>query len=150
MYNLTVGNDRIPFFEEWFFNYKHADDYWLLQTAMTQHHPQRVYDPSQAKLFFVPTLLNALLEYEEPWYKGVRKPLCKTLLQPLNPKKRNSTVIKCGVEKLWNHMNHLLGKSPWFRRNQGEGSCESSTHISYPTLYRRHDDTIRGISSSAI
>lgn len=35
---------------------KHDDDYWLLQAS--SHHPMRVNDPSKAKLFFVPLLMN--------------------------------------------------------------------------------------------
>eukprot|EP00934_Nitzschia_sp_Nitz4_P001585 Nitzschia sp. Nitz4//scaffold5_size260463//97440//98663//NITZ4_000972-RA/size260463-processed-gene-0.377-mRNA-1//-1//CDS//3329555310//1585//frame0 len=49
---------------------KHSDDYWLMKAAL--QHPMRTRDPSKAKLFFVPTLLNfyafrssSKLQYEE-------------------------------------------------------------------------------------
>lgn len=37
--------------------YKHGDDFWMLHSAMK--HPMRTLNPREAKLFFVPTLLNA-------------------------------------------------------------------------------------------
>jgi hypothetical protein len=50
-------------------NMKHGDDYWFLEASLK--HPMRTHNMSEAKLFFVPFLLNHLDKMM--YYKG---PLC--------------------------------------------------------------------------
>jgi hypothetical protein len=50
-------------------NFKHGDDYWFLEASLK--HPMRTHNMSEAKLFFVPFLLNYLDQMM--YYKG---PLC--------------------------------------------------------------------------
>ncbi|KAL3936609.1 MAG: hypothetical protein SGBAC_008113, partial [Bacillariaceae sp.] len=49
-WNTKTSEDGHPFY------FKHADDYWFLRNAMK--HPMRTSNTTEAKLFFVPTLLN--------------------------------------------------------------------------------------------
>jgi hypothetical protein len=57
----NMGQDNTPF--------KHGDDYWFLEASLK--HPMRTHNMSEAKLFFVPFLLNYL--DQTMYYKG---PLC--------------------------------------------------------------------------
>eukprot|EP00980_Cylindrotheca_fusiformis_P022674 scaffold9548_cov108-Cylindrotheca_fusiformis.AAC.6 len=50
-------------------SFKHGDDYWFLASSL--RHPMRTRNISEAKIFFVPMLLNFM--DEEMYYKG---PLC--------------------------------------------------------------------------
>jgi len=49
-WNTKASEDGHPYY------FKHGDDFWFLRNAMK--HPMRTTNMSEAKLFFVPTLLN--------------------------------------------------------------------------------------------
>lgn len=54
--NFSFSKQQHPEYSE----FKHSDDLWLYRASL--RHPQRTLDPNQAKLFFVPFLLNAVSE----------------------------------------------------------------------------------------
>lgn len=93
----------------YFKNYKHSDDYWLLQAA--RRHRMRTYDPEKAKLFFVPTLLNAA--YELP---------CITF--------QKSGEKKCfhSYESVFAFADAELAKSKYFQRYQGRDHVIVASH----------------------
>jgi hypothetical protein len=113
--NATMdGKPYIPRPDE-----KHTDDYYMRQAAL--NHPMRTHDPEQAKLFFVPTLLNALLDQwaAHMWFGG--KQLfcingtegCFTLNDQL---------------QLFLMVNQALTESPWFQRSSGKDHVIVASH----------------------
>ena len=120
-WNITLYN-----LGDYYYDYKHSDDYWLLKSA--REHPQRVLDPSKAKLFFVPTLLNAMME--DKLGSGDNS---KVLCLPI----KNGAQTKCG-SALWRHCNKLLGQSPWFKRNQGRDHILVYSH--FPSAWENRND----------
>ena len=106
-------------------NPKHSDDWWFLQAAL--RHPMRTTNASQAKLFFVPTLVNQMMARSSD---GM---FCKT-----NPFARNSTL--CG-EDLMRAADKKLLESPWFKRNRGKDHILVASHSNFkrrlPRFYKK-------------
>jgi Exostosin family len=88
--------------------YKHSDDYWLLKHA--KKHPMRTMNPSEAKLFFVPTLLSL-------W----------TFMDMYQPPTGLCVEGVCG-KALLEQADKLLHESPWFKRSQGRDHIVVDTH----------------------
>jgi len=83
--NATYGPDQTlaQFLQE--YPYRHSDDFWFLKAALK--HPMRTFDPSQAKLFVVPTVMNSVTDaiYESKRYKGRKEfPVCVQYYQTTN------------------------------------------------------------------
>lgn len=93
---------------------KHNIDYWFARNART--HPMRTMDPSEAKLFFVPVLLNQIGVLTAQYN---RRPgtFC-----PYGSKFRNAT-LDCYVPDSPRHfieeVNAGLRESYWFQRSNG-------------------------------
>jgi hypothetical protein len=106
-YNNAIWNGTVISQSPEYHKYKHSDDYWMLEHAL--HHPMRTRDPSRAKLFFVPILLNILArEVTFSNHDFERNlPVC------------SSTNSLCGIELL-RQADEILGKSPRFQRFQKE------------------------------
>jgi hypothetical protein len=101
-------------------HFKHLSDYWMLQAAL--RHPMRTRDPSQAKLFFVPTLMNVLFEmYHSKSRVGMGMNLCVDGM--------------CGMANLMKSANQLLNESEWFQKSGGYDhilvSCHSDSNAAY-------------------
>jgi len=100
----TEGNHtfvRESFLAHW----KHSDDWWFLMHA--KRHPMRTRDPTKAKLFFVPTLLNALAT------KMKRSNLCLD--------------GRCNLELL-EHVHQILTESPYYQRHHGRDHIVVDSH----------------------
>jgi hypothetical protein len=101
--SLTL--DGIPIANTSYPTFKHSDDYWFLQSAL--RHPMRTMDPSKAKLFYVPTLLNAATE--QPL--GDQLVCLPKVLRCANPFQKD--------DFYW-YADKLLAQSKWFQRSQGK------------------------------
>lgn len=104
-------------------SYKHSEDWHLLKAAL--RHPRRTQDPSKAKLFFVPTLLNAAASM-----KGERPKIC------VGPKHN-----KCFRENkggFYEYVNQALGEQYWFQKNQGKDHVIVASHWAVGLYYGRH------------
>jgi len=92
--------------------YKHSEDHWMLHHAL-YNHPMRTRDPSQAKLFFVPTLLNALAIHifrKEPFCVHVGE------------------TTECNKTLLLDQTDAALWESPWFQRHLGQDHIVVDSH----------------------
>ena len=98
-----------------YLKYKHSDDYWLLKHA--KEHPMRTKDPSKAKLFFVPTLLNAWTRF--------------------NMEKSDSQLCVKSVcnEELLSRAEDALRGSMWFQRNEGRDHVVVDSHFHKKVLW---------------
>ncbi|CAB9530692.1 exostosin family [Seminavis robusta] len=101
-----------------YLNFKHSDDYWLLQHA--KQHPMRTLDTSKAKLFLVPTLLSAW----KVGYKGGH-----------NKNKFCAHKGICNMQLL-HRAEQLLQESKWYQRSQGRD------HIVVDSHWRKHWDKL--------
>lgn len=122
--NATIMSESVGTFKypkgEPLVHFKHSSDYWMLQAAL--RHPLRTTDPAQAKLFYVPTLMNVLFEMKHSSSRvGMPLNLCV-----------NGT---CGFDALMKSANQLLGESPYFQASQGYDhilvSCHSDSDAAY-------------------
>jgi Exostosin family len=104
-------------------NGKHSDDYFLLRAALK--HPMRTYDPEQAQLFFVPSLLNAVLLLVAQWEHRQGETFCTS-------RDNNGTEVNCFDKsdqfRLLNQVNHSLTESPWFQRSSGKDHLIVASH----------------------
>jgi len=91
---------------------KHSDDYLFLQHAL--NHPMRVKDPKEAKLFYVPALMNLIALF--------------SLNEYLNGK--YCVEGKCN-EELFEVINEALGNSWWFQRHKGADHIIVASHYGY-------------------
>jgi hypothetical protein len=105
---------------------KHADDYYMAMAA--RDHPMRVLDPSKAKLFFVPTPFNILMEGS--YYKKVNR-VC------LYQKHKFNVCNKDAIQLV----NGELGKSPWFQRHDGRDHILVASHWMWTTIWQWHVGT---------
>eukprot|EP00525_Craspedostauros_australis_P011439 CAMPEP_0198109592 /NCGR_PEP_ID=MMETSP1442-20131203/1664_1 /TAXON_ID= /ORGANISM="Craspedostauros australis, Strain CCMP3328" /LENGTH=503 /DNA_ID=CAMNT_0043765331 /DNA_START=66 /DNA_END=1577 /DNA_ORIENTATION=- len=104
--------------------FKHSDDYWMLQSALV--HPMRTKNATEAKLFFVPFLMNALAD-------GIawrNRYLCihdgMTCFDH---------TVTPNVEISWADM--MLGRSEYFRRFNGADHVVVTSHYAASRAYRR-------------
>lgn len=90
-------------------DFKHSDDFWLYRASL--RHPRRTRDPSQAKLFFVPVMLNAASE----------RLTCLQL---------NSTWEKCFERPAaaYRFADKNLGSSKYFQRSKGRDHVVVVSH----------------------
>jgi hypothetical protein len=105
---------------------KHADDYYMAMAA--RDHPMRVMDPSLAKLFYVPTPFNILMEGS--FYKKVNR-VC------LYQKHKFNVCNKDAIQLV----NAELGKSPWFQRHEGRDHILVASHWMWTTIWQWHVGT---------
>jgi hypothetical protein len=93
---------------------KHSDDFWYLRSALA--HPMRTMDPNQARLFFVPVLLNEVLErFAIAEYNKLkrRRKFCA----------HSNDTAECIDSpydlRLLYQVNQALGRSEYFQRSNG-------------------------------
>jgi len=100
--------------ESTYLNYKHSDDYWFLQAA--KQHPLRTRDPTQAQLFLVPILLNALSSHLSA--------------AKIHPKSNYHLCVgqRCNRQLLL-HADSTLAASPWFQQSQGRNHIIIDSHF---------------------
>ena len=113
------NNVSLPVGDSFLATWKHSDDWWFLHHAKS--HPMRTRDPTQAKLFLVPTLLNALAT------KLKKAQLCVN--------------GRCNRDLL-DRANALLGASPYFQRYHGRDHIVVDSHwrrILQPHHHHRHN-----------
>jgi hypothetical protein len=131
---INATFDRLPFPERGFSiaTYKkHSDDYWLLLASLK--HPMRTLNAEEAKLFFVPTLLNvvsAMALNEEARKLCVQQKKCfdsrRKKLQPFE------------------YVDSLLGKSPYFQNSKGANHIIVASHFTsrifadFPNIQKCH------------
>ena len=105
--NATIGGN-ITFTQSMKIYFpKHTDDYWFSKAALS--HPMRTHDPTKAKLYIVPTLLNALSD------------------QLLFFKKRFCVNGICN-ENFLRFVDKYLADSPWYQRNEGRDHIMVASH----------------------
>jgi len=138
--NFTDGYGN-PFkyvsMEEWMFRAKqrghpskHGDDYYFAQTAL--RHPMRTSDPTKAKLFLIPLLVNAISEtmlYEDPvdkarsvcwhYYDDEDEGENTNRVESKPNKMLKKTKTMCNRE-LIRFAHDVLSESEWFRRSGGK------------------------------
>mmetsp|Transcript_28291 Transcript_28291/g.79475 ORF Transcript_28291/g.79475 Transcript_28291/m.79475 type:complete len:453 (+) Transcript_28291:37-1395(+) len=101
----TTTPEGIPIGETEYPDFKHSDDYWMLMS--TFNHPMRTTDPSEAKLFFVPLLMNLppfLWKYRVGTYCIHNRTTCFDHVDAIDVVER---------------MDALLGESEYFQRSNG-------------------------------
>jgi len=87
--DATIGGESIH--ESWR-KYKHGDDYWLMQASLKDH-PMRTHNMTEARLFFVPWLMNIIDSSVYKASPSVNKTICWKA-------KCNHELILDSVEKL--------------------------------------------------
>lgn len=105
---------------------KHVDDYWLMRAALK--HPMRTVNPEEAQLFFVPVLLNVLVQYSGyevgfMYRKGLWTQhgiLCVNGNENCYERGQGKELIK--------EINQALGLSPYFRRKNGKDHVIVTSH----------------------
>lgn len=102
---------------------KHSDDFYLLQGAL--NHPMRTFEPERAQLFFVPTLLNSVLQLVAQW-RNRRGKFCTH--------GRQNCFLKRDQFHLFTQVNKSLSESPWFRRSDGKDHLIVASHWHSRTL----------------
>jgi hypothetical protein len=93
---LNATYDRVPV-KDWITSpriNKHSNDYWFAKASLD--HPLRTMDPSKAKLFVVPILMNTFDSNE------LRRRICWN---------------KMCNKKLLSYAGELLNHSPWFQNS---------------------------------
>jgi hypothetical protein len=89
---------------------KHSDDFWYLRSALD--HPMRTLNADAAKLFFVPVLLNEVLERLAEYWQLRYKKFCAHV--------NNTDCFDNGKDqRLLYKVNEALGTRPYFRRSNG-------------------------------
>jgi hypothetical protein len=101
------------------FNAKHDDDYYMLRAAL--RHPLRTMEPSQAKLFYVPTILNAVLE-RGSGYQLDRGQFCVNGQCFQRGRMRRHLLVKM--------VDDALGRSPFFQKSDGKDHVITLSHFS--------------------
>ena len=95
--------------------YKHSEDYWFMLAAL--RHPMRTRDPTLAKLFVVPILMNLYSRrWARIWAPHVDFTMC------------NQNVCD---DDLLQQVYQTLSSSKWFRRNDGRDHIVVSSHFGY-------------------
>jgi Exostosin family len=88
---------------------KHSDDYWYMRSAWK--HPMRTFNPNEAKLFFVPVLLNEVMERYAEFWKLRHKPFCAH--------GKTGCIEKDKDLELLYKVNDALGRNKYFQRSDG-------------------------------
>lgn len=94
---------------------KHFDDYYFMKSSLV--HPMRTMDPSLAKLFVIPTLMNAYTY--RSWYSAEEDKLCyrgrcdMELMETIVHTLRDSTWFQQFPER------HIVVQSNWYSLNNG-------------------------------
>lgn len=101
------------------FNAKHDDDFFMLLAA--RKHPLRTLDPSKAKLFYVPVMMNAILD-RGSGYQLERGEFCVNGQCFQKGRSRRHLLIKM--------VDDALGKSPYFQRSDGKDHVVTLSHFS--------------------
>jgi Exostosin family len=101
------------------FNAKHDDDFFMLRAAM--RHPLRTHDPIKAQLFYVPTILNAVLD-RGSGYQLDRGEFCVNGQCFKKGRMRRHLLVKM--------VDDALGQSPYFRKSDGKDHVIALSHFS--------------------
>jgi hypothetical protein len=120
-YNATI--EGVPVSKSWYPTFKHSDDYWFLHSALL--HPMRTMDPSHAKLFFVPTLINLNAETNRNFNSSSTEPTFCVHGRCSIPRTNSDFVLI-----RW--ANEVLGQSKYFQRSGGRDHIVVASH--YDTL----------------
>jgi len=98
-----------------FVNLKHSEDFWFYKSAM--HHKMRVMDPSKAKLFYVPPMMNmiALGTLNGKFKYCINKWMCN--------------------ERIYIKIHRFLRGSKYFKRNEGKDHIIVASHFGYNTKW---------------
>jgi Exostosin family len=88
---------------------KHSDDFWYMRSAWD--HPMRTLDPNKAKLFFVPVLLNAVLDRFVEFRKRRRNRFCAH--------GHRDCIREAKDLGLLYQVNEALGQNTFFQRSNG-------------------------------
>jgi hypothetical protein len=96
---------------------KHSDDYWLLLAALK--HPMRTHNAEEARLFFVPTLLNVVSvmvanEESRKLCVGPRKKCFESRQKKFEP---------------FEYVDNLLRMSPYFQNSKGADHVIVASHF---------------------
>ena len=95
--------------------YKHSEDYWFMKAAF--RHPMRTLDPSEAKLFVIPTLINLYSRrVARLWDPFANFTLCNHYV--------------CDNDLL-EQLYQRLSTSTWFRRYDGRDHIVVASHFGY-------------------
>ena len=94
---------------------KHSDDYWFMKASL--RHPMRTNDPSKAKLFVIPLLLNMY---------------CEGVYQKLHHGMKFTFCHKEWCDKELLRMAYqTLNRSSWFQRYQGRDHIVTTSHDAF-------------------
>ena len=149
-YNATLDHN-LSYHEhnEWYkYSFSHSEDYWLLQAAYI--HPMRTLHPDKAKLFYVPIMLNALVEHHS---FGNSETFCITNTNDAGSSKdsksnnnnnnNNNNQIRCSSisddpdgKKLLDFVDEQIRKSLWYQRNHGYDHVVVISHYNTRTFLR--------------
>ena len=128
--NATFGNgDSLT---RSYDRYKHSDDIWLLRAA--KKHPMRTYNPQEAKLFFVPVLLNAACFNR--FRPDPKRALCLNRNYSRDNNNINSTMITTYTNTIclknpqegFDRVNNALATSKYFQKSQGKDHVVVMSH----------------------
>jgi hypothetical protein len=128
---------------------KHAEDVYLTTAAMI--HPMRTMNPHEAKLFWIPTPLNLLLDRIDD-LGGAQlclhippassspplAPTTTTVTTSTNNNDNNNTSDTICNEDLIRHVNTQLKESEWFQRYRGRDHIAIVSHWRWYYKQRRH------------
>ena len=117
---------------------KHSLDYWFAQSSL--YHPMRTHDPSQAKLFVIPLLMNlySLRVYSPSSpvnaHRNVTQSRNVTLCWNIANDNKDKGVLQkeelCDKAML-KYATNVLNESAWFHRNQGRDHIVVTSHFGY-------------------
>lgn len=105
---------------------KHSDDYYFSRIASDSRHPMRTTDPSKAKIFVVPVLINAIAENLAVYRNGADRGRQKICWNGM-----------CGAEIL-RYADRFLANSSWYRRSNGRDHLLVAGHWNVHRLLGRH------------
>lgn len=112
--NATLNGQAILYLLQDGYTHKHADDLWFMAAALD--HPLRTRDPSRARIFVVPSLLNQIVSRDHKYcWQGA-----------------------CDSTKLLTIIELFLEASPWFRKHQGADHILVATDWMAPQTIPRH------------
>jgi len=117
-YRSTVQGRQLTDFDQRMLM-KHTDDYWCVHSIL--QHPMRTFDPEEAKLFYVPTLINEITD------QYVYQLADRKISFPNKATNLKKAHVMFDMEIIeW--ANGVLGRSPWFQRHQGRDHVLVASH----------------------